>query len=113
MKINIISNPEYCSATIYKLDRSLSATAEANPCGLNKWLICRVLVNPPDQRNKGIGTKLLDKLIRAIKKQGGKEVLVAPGGYSSDLKAQKRFYTKFGFKRTTPRGLLKFKIEDM
>lgn len=61
------------------------------------WWISRVLVQP-NQRGRGVGTKLLKALIEECRKQGGREMQVSPGGYNSDPIRQRAFYVRAGFK---------------
>jgi len=61
------------------------------------WFINRVLVQPVEIRSKGIGSFLLQTLIREIKKTDIKRIIVAPGGYAEDLSKQKKFYKENGF----------------
>lgn len=63
----------------------------------NCWWVSRVLVSRDEDRGKGYGGRALDILLREIEKQGGKAVIVTPGGYGADPKKQIRFYEAHGF----------------
>jgi GNAT superfamily N-acetyltransferase len=105
MKINVTSTKKHCSVYADKTNGTSVAGTEAWSRSQNKWVIGEIWVQP-NERNRGIGTKLLNKLICAIKKQGGKEIFVIPGGFhDSNPKGLIRFYTRFGFKRSNPKEL--------
>lgn len=73
-------------------------TASADNQG-HYWYINRVIVQPESNRSKGIGSEMLQRLIKAVKSQNGKEIQVTPGGYNVDPEKQIKFYEKAGFKR--------------
>ena len=60
------------------------------------WYVNRVLVDA-DYRGKGVGSKMLQAAIKAVKEQGGNEIVVEPGGYDADPERQKNFYLRNGF----------------
>jgi hypothetical protein len=60
------------------------------------WLISRVLV-PEEMRGKGLGGHMLELLKWHVRLQGVYPLVVAPGGYGSDEKRQRRFYSERGF----------------
>lgn len=99
-----VVTPEYCSASICIGPKR--STAEASLIG-DQWWVNRVIVNPASKRDSGIGTSLLTKLKELVKENGGKALLVSPGGYDSDLTLQERFYAKNGFVETDDKGLWK------
>lgn len=66
----------------------------------NYWQICRTLVTPESGRSKGIGSYVLNLLIKEINKEKNTKIFVFPGGYSDDKDKQFNFYKKNGF--TTP-----------
>jgi predicted GNAT family N-acyltransferase len=72
------------------------AVAEATEMG-SHWFINRVLVQPEEIRSNGIGSMLLQILIKEIKKTGNKQIIVTPGGYAMNQKKQQNFYKKNGF----------------
>lgn len=62
------------------------------------WYVNRVLVQPQELRGRGIGTRLLQTLIRELRDKAGAVLLVVdPGGYAGDTARQRRFYKKNGF----------------
>jgi GNAT superfamily N-acetyltransferase len=95
-KIRVIKQPEYCSANYYPDDCSVRATAEASLVG-EKWWVNRVVVDPPTERGKGLGGRLLEALKGAVRGAGGRTIFVSPGGYNGNVRAQKRFYRGHGF----------------
>lgn len=60
------------------------------------WWINRVKVEPPDSRRRGIGSRLLQRLVKEAVAYGG-PIRVCPGGYMLDPEDQNRFYEKNGF----------------
>lgn len=61
------------------------------------WWISRVLVTDEADRGKGIGGVLLDLMLAEVVKQGGRVVIVGPGGYGADPKRQRQFYEAHDF----------------
>jgi GNAT superfamily N-acetyltransferase len=61
------------------------------------WWITRALVQPKKCCNQGIGSIMLQMLIKELKKYGAKKILVTPGGYDQETEKQFRFYEKNGF----------------
>ena len=102
-KIRTTATPEHCSAAVF--ESSLRACAEASRIGA-EWWVNRVLVNPKEERNKGLGGALLERLILAIMQVGGEVLLVTPGGYDNDNDSQFRFYLAHGFERTVDSDVL-------
>jgi len=98
-EIQIISNEEVVEIFLPAKNSFNTSTASASFMG-NHWFINRVLVNPQSDRGKGIGSKLLQVLIKEIKKQNNKKIIVTPGGYINNTKQQINFYVKNGFKKT-------------
>ncbi len=87
-----------------------TSVAEANPFqSRTVWWVSRVLVQP-GLRGKGLGTKMLQRLIKEIQKKGAEAILVAPGGYNSNINKQINFYTKNGFKEADPNGLYRLEL---
>ena len=76
----------------------LDAVALAPELGLH---LTRVLV-PPEAPDQGIGTALVEEVGPQAPRLGFKLLTVAPGGYSSRRRDQRRFYTQNGF---TPSSL--------
>lgn len=96
MKINAITSDD--TVTVFRTSENSnhSSTASANFVG-NYWFINRVLVNPKSHRGQGIGSQLLQTLIKEIKKINDIKIIVTPGGYENDQERQNNFYTKNGF----------------
>ena len=64
----------------------------------DEWFVNRVLVKDPDQRNKGIGSEMVEKMLTAIYGQNPDAVVtVLPGGYGENPDEQANFYQKNGF----------------
>lgn len=68
------------------------------------WWIGRVLVQRDKERGKGIGSLILQRLLKTATTALTSDslnpvphVVVAPGGYSDDLEGQMRFYRRNGF----------------
>lgn len=66
------------------------------------WWITRALVQPKECCNHGIGSTMLQMLIKELKKYGTKKILVTPGGYNQETERQFHFYEKNGFVLPTP-----------
>jgi ribosomal protein S18 acetylase RimI-like enzyme len=65
--------------------------------GPGEWWITRVRI-PDDFQGQGIGTVIVQELMRAVsEKEGFVRLSVAPGGYNSDVRRQRNFYVKCGF----------------
>lgn len=93
-----ISNSED-SISVYHQDGHMISTGSV--CKLpgpnSKWYISRVNVHHK-LRGKGIGTSILDKLIKAVmERQDRNDIVVTPGGYNEDPERQYQFYKKYGF----------------
>jgi GNAT superfamily N-acetyltransferase len=95
-EIRVIKLPEYCSANCYPVDMSVRATAEASLVG-EEWWVNRVVVEPPTERGKGLGGRLLEALKGVVREAGGRTLFVSPGGYNGNVRAQRRFYRRHGF----------------
>lgn len=73
----------------------------------NWWWIGRVLVVKDEDRGKGVGSLILQRLLKEITTsliaEAGNIVVphavVAPGGYSDNIDGQMRFYLKNGFEQ--------------
>lgn len=74
-------------------------SASTAMAGDGRWLLNRALVQPPEYRGRGLGTRLLLTLLAEISKRADfKQLIVEPGGYNMPVRRQRRFYTKQGFK---------------
>jgi len=106
MTPHITSNPDNITVMVLNEEKSQSlGTASANVHPLKAaadkcWWVSRVLVTSDEDRGKGWGGMILDTLIVEITKQGGKSIIVTPGGYGADPKKQKRFYEQHDFVQT-------------
>lgn len=65
------------------------------------WWLARVFVQER-YRGSGLGTLLLLRLQAALKNKPVDRVVVAPGGYGSDIDSLIRFYEKSGFRLIEP-----------
>lgn len=74
-----------------------TGTAEADDLGDGVWWVARVLVQPPKNRGRGIGTELVRRMQREVVGFGCKKLIVAPGGYDEDHERQRGFYLHCGF----------------
>lgn len=92
-KLTVNSSLQHCSISII-IDNKLSIAQADNINGT--WWISRVNVNQL-QRNKGIGSLLLNNLIKEILKLGDFKIVVCPGGYNENIEQQYNFYIKNGF----------------
>jgi len=97
--IKISSHPTCVNIYKYGYGYSISSASASYIPGEDYWFINRVLVKPENERGKGIGSELLQLLIKEIKKHGGKKIIVTPGGYDNKTKKQFNFYRKNGFKK--------------
>lgn len=75
------------------------------------WYVNRVNVPHSFGRSQGAGSLILQAALKAAWEQSPQLVIVTPGGYGEDPEAQKRFYLKNGFQRTSEEGLLTWKPE--
>lgn len=82
-----------------ELGASYRGTASADYQHFNQyWWVSRVLVQPSTARSHGVGGKLLELLLGALKEENPTaRVVVAPGGYNMKLEKQVAFYKKQGF----------------
>lgn len=99
--IRCVSTPLNVSVFTYELCRSSVADANQYPLEDDVWWISRVLVHHK-ARGKGLGSQLLQRLIKEIKSYRAKAIVVAPGGYNANHNKQINFYTKNGFKEVEP-----------
>jgi L-amino acid N-acyltransferase YncA len=105
MTLHTTSTPENINIVALNHDEtSMLGTASANPHPLKSpdekcWWISRVLVSQSSNRGRGIGGALLDRLLSEILAQGGRSVIVTPGGYNADPVRQVRFYEQHDFIR--------------
>jgi GNAT superfamily N-acetyltransferase len=83
------------------------AVAEATEMG-DHWYVNRVLVQPKEMRSKGIGSLLLQTLVKEIRKDSTKRIIVTPGGYATELEKQQNFYKKNGFVIDKENSLITF-----
>lgn len=110
-KISTAQTSNYCSAFCYKEDLSIRATAEASLIG-DEWWVNRVIILPESRRGKGLGGRLLEELKKAVAAEGGKVLLVAPGGYSNKYTAQVNFYERHGFSKRGKYGELQVELKE-
>ena len=110
-EISTAQTPNYCLASYHKEDLSVRATAEASLIG-DEWWVNRVIVRPDNQRGKGLGGKLLEELKKVVAAEGGKVLLVAPGGYSNKHTAQVNFYGRHGFSKRKEDGVLQVELKE-
>jgi len=76
---------------------------EANWLSDTTWWVARAVINPADQRGRGIGTAMLKALFKALREnETCKRLVVCPGGYDSNTKDQFHFYEKNGFRHPVP-----------
>ncbi len=104
-----ISDAAVLSASRYRRP----AIAESNPWPMEEgiWWINHILV-PEADHGKGIGSRLLQRMLVELRSKGVKAVIVAPGGYNSNPKDQFNFYRKNGFRQVTEEGLYRFDFEE-
>ena len=107
--VRVVATPESCSVSLVVPGGfRAAAVAEASLMPWindgdhdptpRSWYVNRVLVTSPDSRGSGLGTQVLEALKDAVRSQGGREMIVEPGGYGADPDKQKNFYVKNGFK---------------
>jgi GNAT superfamily N-acetyltransferase len=66
--------------------------------GEGSWYTNRVLVQDPEKRGVGMGSYLLSLLKETLRPRSDfRRLLCEPGGYSSKISEQRRFYRKNGF----------------
>lgn len=84
--------------------------AEASFVG-DTWWVNRVLVQPRENRGRGIGGHMLEALKGAVVEEGGAELSVQPGGYDMNTADQNRFYEAHGFTCTDEKeGLFVWRV---
>jgi GNAT superfamily N-acetyltransferase len=72
-----------------------------------KWYLNRVLVGSPEMRGKGLGSKLVARLLEVLcEREDFRALIVEPGGYGSDPAQLQRFYLRCGFKTCHVEGAL-------
>ena len=97
----VSSSPESISAYLVSDRCLMQGVVSADFLG-EYWWLSRALVNPPEARNIGLGSKMLQLLIQEIKLQPFiRKIIVEPGGYDNNTKQQRNFYYKNGFKDST------------
>ena len=110
MEMNLIVNKTFQSISVgVMLDGKLSV-ANADNLMDGRWWISRVNVQD-NLRGLGIGSTLLNRMIKEILTYGETDIIVAPGGYNQDTNKQFHFYEKNGFVKTNEDGLLTYKNE--
>lgn len=72
--------------------------AEASRMPEGFWYVNRVLVEPLGRRSKGLGSRMLQRLLAETRRFGPADVVVDPGGYGMNVARQRKFYRKNGFK---------------
>lgn len=106
----ITDTPEY--ASVGALDGKLPVgVADANIWWKEPgwWWLARLKVEEKYQ-GSGIGSLLLTRLQKLLEGRADfKGILVAPGGYGSDVKRLISFYKKNGFEDGEEEGLLRWK----
>lgn len=88
------------------------SVAEASPfesLGDRVWWISRVLVQP-HLRGKRVGSQLLERLVKELRRRDALAVVVAPGGYNANYNRQVHFYEMNGFKLVDPDGLYRLEL---
>lgn len=88
----VASTPE--AVTLCSTCRQVAAGA--SHMGDGHWYLNRVVVREGN-RGKGLGTEAIKRLIDEVRKQGGTEIVVEPGGYGSDPNKLRIWYARFGF----------------
>jgi len=92
--------------TVYWVGKSIMERGEISADLMpGHWWIARALVQPEKLRGKGIGTRMMKKFQKEVKKSSCKKAVVSPGGYDFSRK-KIDFYRKNGFKGK--KGLLKW-----
>jgi len=110
MILKCVSSERNISVFYQDASSHRTSVAEANPFQSETiWWISRVLVQPA-LRGKGLGTRLLRRLIKEIQKQGAEAIIVAPGGYNANHNKQINFYVKNGFREIDPDGLYRLEL---
>lgn len=107
--IRCVSTPENVSVFTYELGKSSVADANQYPFEDDVWWVSRVLVYHKT-RGKGLGSRLLQRLVEEVRGYGAKAVVVAPGGYGANHNKQIRFYEKNGFKEMDKDGLYRMEL---
>jgi GNAT superfamily N-acetyltransferase len=76
-------------------------TCSVDRIDAHRWHISRCLVQPAENRSRGVGSMLLQRAVAAaLERDPGAVIEVCPGGYSDKIDAQERFYEKNGFVRS-------------
>jgi len=85
------------SATVIVVhDGAASSTASANRGLDEEWWVVRVKVDEA-HRGKGVGTRVLQRLVALVREAGVRKLHVSPGGYNSDPEELRAFYRRNGF----------------
>lgn len=94
----VVNVEERCIQIFVRGNNWPFSTASATKLDNGKWYLNRVFINAAD-RNKGIGSDLLDRMKEKLSSLSDfEELMVEPGGYDADPGRQRNFYTKNGFK---------------
>jgi predicted GNAT family N-acyltransferase len=89
----------FCSVSIEAVTLCSSdgqVAAGASNMGDGQWYLNRVVVKNGG-RGKGLGSEALKRVIEEVRKQGGKQLIVEPGGYGSDPARLRVWYGRHGF----------------
>ena len=78
-------------------DNGIAEASRYLPGGDDHWYVNRVKVREPTSYGRGIGSYLLNALMKNLKSRGAVKVIVEPGGYGSDVGRLIPFYEKHGF----------------
>jgi len=98
MGLGVASNSQSISVYLEGKTSYDLSSASASFMG-DHWYINRIIVNPKTERGKGIGSRLLQKLIEEVIIQKGNKIIVTPGGYDMNREKQFNFYFKNGFSK--------------
>ena len=104
-KENIFDLGGIKNINITYIENNLLAIAEASSFGNNEYYFNRINV-PKELRNKGIGTKLLKRLIKNIKNEKATLICdINPYG-DLDFEKLKKWYMKHGFEENEDSQLI-------
>lgn len=107
--MNIFASPTHVSVSVRHGYRA--SIAEADEVKPGHWWIARVFIQEC-HRGQGLGSRLLQELIRNCTEQGARFIEVVPGGYDSDPVRQRAFYLQNGFKPVgSEKGLLGLRVQ--
>lgn len=82
-----------------------NSVANADEIQPGVWWVARVLVHR-DYQGKGLGKRLVARMLELCAAQKAVEVRVAPGGYDNDTERQRGFYAACGFVPENAEGLM-------